>query len=105
MSATIGAFVSVHPRGVHMGNRERLFTLALSVLLVALGLVSSSTAMADSIATFQSSTPPYKDPAGNTWTDPRGAMPTRTGTLVEARYGPYTVNANSQVHNALNFSA
>jgi hypothetical protein len=88
-----------------MGNRERLFRLALGALLLVLGLSSSSTAMADSIQTFQSSTPPYKDPAGNTWTDPRGSMPNRTGTLVEARYGPYTVNANSQVHNALNFSA
>jgi hypothetical protein len=88
-----------------MGNRERLLTLALGAVIAALGLIFSGTAMADSVQTFQSSTPPYKDPAGNTWTDPRGAMPNRTGTLVEARYGPYTVNANSQVHNALNFSA
>jgi len=89
-----------------MGKRERLlFALAFGAIGVVLSMAWSGPAMADSVAQFQSSTPPYKLPNGQTWTDPRGSMPNRTGTLVEAKYGPYTVNANSQVHNAINFSA
>jgi hypothetical protein len=83
-----------------------LLAAAVGAALVALGILwSSGTAAADTVATFQSSTPPYVDPSGNTWTDPRGSMANRPGTLVEARYGPFTVNANSSVHNAIDFSA
>src|SRR5437660_4604978 len=66
--------------------------------------------MADSVNPFVSSTPPYKDPAGNTWTDPRGSMANRPGTLVEARYGPFSVPHNCVVnnncpHNVVDFNA
>src|SRR5215212_9376413 len=37
----------------------------------------------------------------SSYSDARGDMPTRAGTLVKARYGPYTVAANSQLHNRI----
>src|SRR5207245_9750469 len=93
-----------------MGNRERLLTLVFGAALLALGMFSTGTAMADSVNPFVSSTPPYKDPAGNTWTDPRGSMANRPGTLVEARYGPFSVPHNCVVnnncpHNVVDFNA
>src|SRR2546425_8776962 len=82
-----------------MGKRERLLALAFGAVLLTLSLSWSGTAMADSVNPFVSSTPPYQDPAGNTWTDPRGSMPNRPGTLVEARYGPFTVPHNCIANN------
>jgi hypothetical protein len=40
------------------------------------------------------------------FTDPRGAMPARPGhTIKRARYGPFTVPANGQLHNQVKFNA
>ncbi len=72
--------------------------LAVSVFVLA-ALVPSGTALADSVTTLGS------------YSDPRGAMPARPGhTIKRVRMGasttqPYTVNANSQVHNAIRFDA
>jgi hypothetical protein len=54
----------------------------------------ASTAAADSMTTLA------------TFTDPRGAMPIRPGHIIKrARYGPFNVPANGQVHNAIKFNA
>jgi hypothetical protein len=54
----------------------------------------ASTAAADSMTTLAS------------FTDPRGAMPIRPGHIIKrARYGPFNVPANGQVHNAIKFNA
>jgi hypothetical protein len=77
-----------------MGNREKLLTLLLGAITVALGMFWTSAASADQIITNPS------------FTDTRNDFKaSRPGTVVEGRYGPTTVNANSQVHNAVNFSA
>jgi hypothetical protein len=77
-----------------MGNREKLLTLLLGAISVALGMFWTSAASADQIITNPS------------FTDTRNDFKaSRPGTVVEGRYGPTTVNANSQVHNAVNFSA
>jgi hypothetical protein len=77
-----------------MGNRERSLTLALGVLCVALGIFWTSAASADQIITNPSFTDSRSD-----------FQASRPGTVVEGRYGPTTVNANSAVHNVINFSA
>jgi hypothetical protein len=83
-----------------MGKRERLFTLALGMLLVALGLAYSSPASADSVVCSPSTTP---CPA---FSDERGDYPVRTGNLAKIRYGPYNVPANGAIHNSpVDFSA
>ena len=79
--------------------REKLgILLAVSAFLLV-ALVPSGSALADSVTTLGS------------YSDPRGAMPTRPGhTIKRVRMGSsttqtYTVNANSQVHNAIRFDA
>ncbi len=79
-----------------MGKRERLLALTLGVVAVALGMFGTATASANQV--FNPPNIPFSD-ARNDY------LSSRTGTVVEARYGPYTVDANSQVHNALDFSA
>lgn len=79
-----------------MGNRERLLTLAVGAALIALGMFGTSAASADQI--FNPPNIPFSDARGD-------YQASRPGTVVEARYGPTTVNANSQVHNAINFNA
>src|SRR4051812_40210800 len=86
-------FASSDTRGVHMGNRERLLALLIGAITLVVGMAWSATASADQIIT------------NPTFTDNRSDNPTRPGTLVEARYGPFTVAANSEVHNAVDFSA
>src|SRR4029450_1080460 len=76
-----------------MGNRERLLALVLGAVVLALGMIWTSAASADQIIT------------NPTFTDSRTDYPSRPGTLVEARYGPFTVNANSSVHNAIDQTA
>jgi hypothetical protein len=77
-----------------MGHRERLLALLAGAVAVALGMFWTPAASADQIIT------------GPSFTDARNDYNTsRPGTLVEGRYGPFTVNANSQVHNAIDFSA
>jgi hypothetical protein len=79
-----------------MGKRERLLVLWLGSITVALGMFGSSVASADQIF----------NPPNIPFTDGRSDYnSSRPGTVVEARYGPFTVAANSQVHNALDFSA
>jgi hypothetical protein len=75
-----------------MGNWERLLAVLLGAVTIALGMTSA--ASADQIIT----NPSFSD-ARNDYDA------SRPGTLVEARYGPFTVNANSQVHNAVDVSA
>jgi hypothetical protein len=41
----------------------------------------------------------------SSFSDSRSDLPNRPGQLVRVRYGPYTVAANSEVHNAFNSSA
>ncbi len=79
--------------------REKLgILLAVSAFVLVL-LVPSGPALADSVTTLGS------------YSDPRGAMPTRPGHVIKrVRMGSsttqtYTVNANSQVHNAIRFDA
>jgi hypothetical protein len=76
-----------------MGNRERLLAPVLGIVVLALGAFGAAVASADQII------------SNPTFTDARNDYPTRSGTLVEGRYGPFTVNANSQVHNAIDFTA
>src|SRR5215207_7611978 len=79
--------------------REKLGILLAVVAFVLVSLVPSGPALADSVTTLAS------------FTDPRGAMPIRAGhTIKRVRMGsstsqPYTINANSQVHNAVRFDA
>ena len=83
-----------------MGNWEKLLKLSLGMLLGLLGVLwSSGTASADTVVCG----PPQ--PACPAYTDDRGDYLARPGTDKEIRYGSFTVNANSQVHNAINFSA
>src|SRR3982751_2927913 len=77
-----------------MGNRERLLLLALGATVLVLGLFWTSAASADQIITNPSFTDTRND-----------FQSSRPGTVVEGRYGPTTVAANSQVHNAINFNA
>jgi hypothetical protein len=87
-----------------MGNWERLLKLCLGGMLVALGLLwSSSIASADTVVCGPA--PSNPKPACPAFSDSRGDYASRPGTDVEIRYGPYTVNANSQIHNAFNLSA
>ncbi len=78
-----------------MGNRARLLTFALCAI-AALSMFGTSAASADQIFN------PPNIPLSDGRNDYKASRP---GTLVEARYGPYTVNANSQVYNALSFGA
>ena len=85
-----------------MGNRERLLKLSFGTVLVVLGVFGSSgVASADTIVCGPGGVP-STCPA---YTDDRGDYLARPGTDKEIRYGSFTVNANSQVHNAINFSA
>jgi hypothetical protein len=73
---------------------RRLRRAALGVALVVVGLLATAMpAAADSIT-----------PIGS-FSDPRGSLPNRPGQLVRALYGPYTIAANSEVHNAINLNA
>ena len=67
----------------------------LGVLVFAVSVVGfAGTAAADSMTTLAS------------FTDPRGAMPIRAGhTIKRARYGPFNIPGNGQIHNALKFDA
>jgi hypothetical protein len=84
-----------------MENRERLLTSVCCALLVGLALLlSAGAASADSIVCGSPTTtacPPVSDS--------RGDFPAHTGTVTEVRYGPFTVGANSAVHNAIDLSA
>jgi len=77
--------------------RERLGVPAvlLGVLVFAVSVCSfAGTAAADSMVTLSS------------FSDPRNAMPNRAGHVIKrARYGPFNVPANGQVHNAIKFDA
>jgi hypothetical protein len=78
-----------------MGKRVRLFALAFSAVLVAVGLLwCTGPASAATVVCSPTTTPcgPY--------TDARGDMPNRPGEFAEIRYGSYTVVANGQVHNS-----
>jgi hypothetical protein len=76
-----------------MGNRER-FLLLVGAITVALGMFWTSAASADQIINNPS------------FTDGRSDFKaSRPGSLAEGRYGPFTVNANSSVHNAIDFNA
>src|SRR6185369_4916948 len=68
-------------RGVHMGKRVRLFALAFSAVLVAVGLLwCTGPASAATVVCSPTTTPcgPY--------TDARGDMPNRPGEFAEIRY-------------------
>jgi hypothetical protein len=83
-----------------MGNWERPLKLSLGAMLVVLGvLISSGTASADTVVCGS------PQPACPAYTDDRGDYLARPGTDKEIRYGSFTVNANSQVHNAVNVNA
>jgi hypothetical protein len=77
-----------------MGNRERLLALLVGAVVIGLGMFWTAAASADQIITNPSFTDARNDYDAS-----------RPGTLVEGRYGPFTVNANSQIHNAIDFSA
>jgi hypothetical protein len=79
-----------------MGSRERLLTLVLGAVMVALGMFWTSAAAADQLFT------PPNIPFSDARNDFNASRP---GTVTYARYVPTTVNANSAVHNAVNFSA
>jgi hypothetical protein len=78
-----------------MGNRER-FLLLIGAITVALGMFWTATASADNMFT----------PPNIAFSDARNDFKaSRPGTLSEGRYGPFTINANSAVHNAIDFTA
>jgi hypothetical protein len=67
---------------------------ALGIAMVVVGMLASATpAAADSVTNISS------------FTDPRGAMANTGGQLVRGLYGPFTVPANSEVHNAIDLNA
>jgi hypothetical protein len=67
---------------------------ALGVALVVVGsLASAASATADSMTQNYS------------YTDPRGDWPARSGTVARGLYGPYTISAASEIHNAINTGA
>ena len=76
--------------------RERLGvpSVLLGVLVFAVSVFSfAGTAAADSMTTLPS------------FSDPRGAMPNRAGHIIKrGRYGPFSVPANGQLYNQINFS-
>src|SRR6478672_4285090 len=78
------------------GGRTRLLAALVVGTCLALGWLGAATAGADQI--FNPPQAPFSDARGD-------YQSSRPGTVVEARYGPTTVNANSQVHNAINFNA
>jgi hypothetical protein len=79
-----------------MGNRERFLALVLGAIIVALGMFWTSAASADIIY----------NPPNIAFSDARNDFKaSRPGTVVEGRYGPFTVPANGQLHNGLDFSA
>jgi hypothetical protein len=78
-------------------SSRKLFA-AVAAVAVVFGLIGASSAMADSITTIGSTT------------DIRQDLPARSGTLVRADYGPFTIPAASgstlgQIHNAIDSSA
>jgi hypothetical protein len=79
-----------------MGKRERFLTLLVGAIAVALGSFWTSVASADTMFT------PPNIPFSDARNDFKSSRP---GTLSEGRYGPVTIPANSQVHNALDFTA
>jgi hypothetical protein len=74
------------------GRHVRWATLALVSVAVGL-LVIAGPAAADSATAISS------------FSDPRGDLPARPGQLVRGLYGPYTIPANSEIHNAVNLNA
>ena len=79
-----------------MGKRERFLALLLGAMSVALVLFWTSAASADTV--FNPPNIPFSD-ARNDFNS------SRPGTVSEGRYGPFTVNANSEIHNAIDSSA
>jgi len=70
--------------------------LLVGAITVALGIFGPSAASADTIF----------NPPNIAFSDARNDFKaSRAGNVVEGRYGPFTVNANSQLHNGLDFSA
>jgi hypothetical protein len=75
-------------------NRRGFSKVALCVVLAVVGsLGMANGASADSMT-----------PIGS-FSDTRTDMPSRSGQLVRGLYGPYTVPANSEIHNAINTNA
>ena len=72
------------------GTRRAALVVALAVVG---SLIMAGGASADSMT-----------PIGS-FSDPRSDMPTRSGSLARGLYGPYTVPANSELHNAINTNA
>src|SRR3954470_2967538 len=81
---------------VQAGGRTRLLTLLVGAACIALGMFWAATANADQI--FNPPAVPFSDARGD-------YKASRPGTVVEARYGPTAVSANSSVHNQVNFTA
>ena len=78
------------------GGRTRLLAALVGGTCLALVWFGAATAGADQI--FNPPQAPFSDGRGD-------YQSSRPGTVVEARYGPTTVNANSQVHNQVNLNA
>jgi hypothetical protein len=74
-----------------MGARLRGPAVLVGLLALVVGVLGSpGTAAADSMTTLSS------------FSDPRTAMPNRAGHIIKrARYGPFNVPANGQLHNAI----
>ena len=79
-----------------MGKRERLLTLLVGAIAIALGMFGTSVASADT--TFTPPNIPFSD-ARNDFNA------SRPGTVTEARYGSFMVPANSQIHNQIDSTA
>jgi len=65
-------------------------------MLIAVMAVTASLAVAAPASALTS----HFVPLGS-YSDARGDLPVRSGTLVEAHYGPFTVPANGQIHNQI----
>lgn len=70
-----------------MHRRFSLFALILAAALTMLAALGTRSADADSITRLSS------------FSDPRGDLPARSGTIYRARYGPYTIPAEGQLNN------
>jgi hypothetical protein len=74
------------------GSRMRKAALAVAVAVLG-SLAIAAPASTDSVTPISS------------FNDPRGDLPNRPGQLVRGLYGPYTIQPNSEIHNAVNFAA
>jgi hypothetical protein len=92
-----------------MGKREKLVLGVLKAVPVVLPVCAVALFWCSSVAsadTYVCGTQTPVRPACPAFTDPRGDLASRPGTIAVIRYGPYNLPPNSSIHNSpINFSA